>query len=169
MFLLHSLQKGWRCVLKEEIETLYIEQYQTLLMYAMQVLQNEALAEEAVQETFRIACQRAEILQKSVNRQGWLFNTLKYVISNIKRMQSRSNRLLAEYFSHEEDDYGKADSINLDILYEDIAGMDEFYLIKQIALEQKPIRELAEELGISVDACKKRVERARKRLRKLIE
>jgi len=39
-----------------EIEKLYVEMYELLLAYARSSLKNEALAEEAVQETFRIAC-----------------------------------------------------------------------------------------------------------------
>lgn len=155
--------------MKKEIEALYIDQYNTLLAYATRVLKNEALAEEAVQETFRIACQKSDLFEKSENRKGWLFNTLKFVMANIERARVRSTRLLAECFSLEMDNCGKNDDINPDVLYEDIAGLDEFHLIKQIALEQKSIKELAEELGISVDACKKRVERARKRLRKKIK
>lgn len=52
------------------IEELYIEMYPKLLIYARNSLNDRHLAEEAVQETFRIACARADRFMESQNRQG---------------------------------------------------------------------------------------------------
>ena len=54
----------------------------------------------------------------------------------------------------------------MDLLFNDISGSEDFQLLKRIALDRCTILELAEELGVSVEACKKRVQRARKRLQK---
>ena len=54
------------------IEQLYMEMYDMLITYARCALQEESLAEEAVQETFRIACQKPESLRDSPNPNGWL-------------------------------------------------------------------------------------------------
>ena len=80
-----------------EIEALYITHYDKLFMYAVRILKDETLAEEAVQETFRIACQKANVFFEHRNKEGWLVNTLKYVISNIEKMQFRANRSMIEY------------------------------------------------------------------------
>lgn len=152
-----------------EIEALYIDQYDKLFTYAVRILKNETLAEEAVQETFRIACQKADVLHKHENKEGWLLNTLKYVISNIEKIQFRANRSLAEYTALLKMIQEKHTEIDLDIMYKDISSSEEYTLIKEYILEQKSIRELAEKRGISIAACKKRIQRARQTLRRWIE
>lgn len=153
-----------------EIEILYIKQYPMLIMYATRVLHNKALAEEAVQETFRIACQKADVLCKSENREGWLINTLKYVIANMEKKQVRANRRLDEYkvllASCPETN---SNHIDLDLLYKDISSTKEYILIKELVIEQKSIRELAEKRGISIAACKKRIQRAKQVLRQKLK
>ena len=52
------------------IEQLYFEMYHKLFLYAQSALRDHSLAEEAVQETFRIACAKADRLAESENRQG---------------------------------------------------------------------------------------------------
>ena len=52
---------------RKEIEQLYMQMYDMLTAYARSSLSEEALAEEAVQETFRIACQKPEDLCDSPN------------------------------------------------------------------------------------------------------
>ena len=49
------------------LEELYREMYSVLLCYANAALKDKALAEEAVQDTFRIACAKADDLSASVN------------------------------------------------------------------------------------------------------
>lgn len=152
-----------------EIEALYLKQYNMMLTYALRILKNKALAEEAVQEAFRIACQRAKVFLESENKEGWLLNTLKYVILNIRRKQFRAISNMSEYVTLVERFRLEENDIALDVLYKDIASMDEFILVKGLVLEKKSIQELADERGISVDACKKRVQRAKQTLRKRLE
>lgn len=44
---------------RQAIEKLYLQMYTRLFAYARSSLPNDALAEEAVQETFVIACQKS--------------------------------------------------------------------------------------------------------------
>jgi RNA polymerase sigma-70 factor (ECF subfamily) len=76
------------------IEQLYREMFTQLNIYAQNALQDRSLGEEAVQDTFRIACIKAEELMVSANPKGWLMNTLKNVINNIKRSRARLLRIL---------------------------------------------------------------------------
>lgn len=155
--------------ISDEIEELYIKQYDMLLAYAMRTLKNDDMAEEAVQETFRIACQKADVLYESANKEGWLLNTLKNVILNIEKIQWRSERKIAEFSKTLESFYDGPSCVDLDVLYKDLASTEEYILIKEMVLEQKSIRELAESRGISIAACKKRVQRAKQLLRKQLE
>ena len=65
-----------------KITELYIEMYDKLMMVARKNEDTEALAEEAVQETFSIACQKPEECLESSSPQGWLVLTLRNVIRN---------------------------------------------------------------------------------------
>ena len=58
------------------------------------------------------------------------------------------------------------DKVRLEILYENVAGSDEFQLLKEMAVDGRSHLEMAEKRGISVSACKKRVQRAKEYLRK---
>ena len=82
-----------------QIEMLYLQMFDGMMAYARSSLPEEALAEEAVQETFRIACQKAEALCNSPNPKGWLIKTLKFTIQNIKRSRESMRLLLAEYLA----------------------------------------------------------------------
>lgn len=144
--------------------------YPMLFEYARSSLANDALAEEAVQDTFAIACQKPEALCESTNPEGWLVNTLKNVLSNTIRSQNIARRILLDYFATNIHDISaSSDRVELEILYDDIADLEEFKLLKEIALDGKSYLEMAQARGITVGTCRKRVERAKKVLQKRIQ
>ena len=152
---------------RQEIDKLYLTMYSRLYEYARSVLPNDALAEEAVQDTFTIACNKPEALLNSPNPTGWLVITLKHVLSNTLRKQQLTQRILADHFASSElDAISSHDHLNLDILYDDIAQTDDFKLLKEMALEGKSYQQMAEARGISQATCRKRVQRARQKLQK---
>ncbi len=154
---------------RKEIDRLYVQMYPLLFEYARSSLSNDALAEEAVQDTFIIACQKAEALCSSPKPEGWLVNTLKHVLSNTIRSQSIARRILQEYFAINIDNASvSADRVGLELLYDDVADLEEFKLLKEMALDGRSCLEMAERRGISVTACRKRIERAKKILREKI-
>lgn len=154
---------------RKEIEDLYRQMYCLLFEYARSSLVNDSLAEEAVQDTFRIACQKPEALCGSPNPKGWLVNTLKYVISNTQRNRAASSRILMDFFSSQLNEITVSDDFeNIEILYGDIAKTDEFQLLKEMTLDGLSHLEMAQKRGISVDACRKRMQRAKENLRKKI-
>lgn len=152
------------------IEELYREMYYQLCAYAISVLNNRSLAEEAVQDTFRIACAKSDDILSSPNPKGWLLNTLKYAIQNVNRSRARINSMIVSSFDLVENTVAEdTDTLSIDILYSDIIDTAEYELLKNIALEKYTMLEVAQELGISVEACKKRVQRAKKKLKKLLK
>ena len=153
-----------------EIDRLYLQMYPMLFEYARSSLANDALAEETVQDTFAIACQKPEALCESTNPEGWLVNTLKNVLSNTIRSQNIARRILLDYFATNIHDISaSSDRVELEILYDDIADLEEFKLLKEIALDGKSYLEMAQARGITVGTCRKRVERAKKVLQKRIQ
>jgi len=153
-----------------KIEELYREMFDKMKVYACCSLDNEALAEEAVQETFRIACQKPEQLCGSVNPRGWLVQTLKYTINNIKSNRETAKRIMEKYLMTQIDDFAfSEDRIDFHILYENVADTEELKLLAEMAIEGRSHLEMANSRGISVSACKKRVQRAKETLRKKID
>jgi RNA polymerase sigma-70 factor (ECF subfamily) len=153
-----------------KIEELYLQMFENMKVYACCNLESEALAEEAVQETFRIACQRPERLCESDNPRGWLVRALKFTISNIKHDRTVTGKLLERYWLSQSGGCPfSEDQLKVGILYEDLADTDEFMLLAEMAIEGRSHLEMAASRGISVNACKKRVQRAKESLRKRIE
>lgn len=151
----------------EKIEQLYLEMYDMLITYARCSVEEESLAEEAVQETFQIACQKPDKLCKSLNPKGWLVNTLKYTIRNMKRSRENARQLLSNYLIEQmECATFSEDKLSLQLMYDDVSCTEEFKLIKEMAIDGRSHLEMANARGITVDAGKKRVQRAKEILQK---
>lgn len=153
---------------KFEIEKLYKEMYPALYAYALRVLKNPALAEEAIQDAFCIACEKRDRVLSNPRPQGWIMTTLKYVMQNMLRTQQKLQRMLSLNAGDELPVEGP-ELLNVDLLFCNVSGSEDFQILKRVALEQCTIPELSQELGISVEACKKRIQRARKRLQKKLK
>ena len=153
---------------RKRIEEFYLEMYDRLFIYARSALDNESLAEEAIQETFRIVCMKPEDLLSSPNPKGWIVNTLKYTIQNMKRSRDKANVLLTQYLAANSSVAFSEDRISLEVTYENVARSEEFSLIKEMAGDGRSHLEMAQSRGISVAACKKRVQRAKEFLRRKI-
>jgi hypothetical protein len=61
------------------------------------------------------------------------------------------------------------DKIRLNILYEDVVKTEEFLLLSEMAIEGRSHLEMASSRGISVSACKKRIQRAKETLRRKMD
>ena len=154
---------------KKFINDLYHSLYPFLVRYADSSLSNIALAEEAVQEAFSIACSKPTDVCSSPNPKGWLVNTVAYVIKNIESRQRTARKVIADLPEYRPELMAAPEQpLDLRLQYGDIAETKEFKLVYAMAVEGKSIIELADELYISVDACKKRAERSRKYLQEKI-
>ena len=154
------------------IEQLFKSMQKNLHAYAAGVLRNDFQAEEAIQETFCIVCQNPQDALSSPNPPGWVMEALKYVLKNTVRR----NATLKKYFIAAKDadiewmgDPRHAPDGDIDLMYANLICKDDYYLLKQVILEKRTMLDMAEELGISVEACKKRFQRAEKKFREEIE
>lgn len=151
----------------ERIGQLYRKMYKTLYVYAKNALRDHPLAEEVTHDVFCIACAKSDDFLQSENPKGWLMQTLKHVIQNVKRQQAKMKRLAIISLNSEESNFlATYDEEDVDILYGDISPREDFQIFKLIALKGYTMKEAADEFGISVEACKKRVQRIRNHLRK---
>ena len=146
----------------KKIEELYREMRDKLLFIALKNEDSRSLAEEAVQETFQIACQEADKCCSSPNPQGWLVCTLHNVISNAKKKRVNAKKLIEDYLARQiRESYVAEDRLDVRLLYQNVADMEEFKLLSEMAIEGLSHKEMAQRRNISVNACKKRVQRAR--------
>lgn len=150
----------------EQLTSLYLEMYEKLVNLAHVRLRSVSLAEEAAQETFCIACRRADAVLGSENPQGWLVVTLRYVVRNMERLRAACERrvtaddaLVGQLPVY--DDY-------TDVEFSDLLPESEYRLFRRVAVERCTMKEAARELGISEEACKKRMQRIRARLQRKI-
>jgi len=152
----------------EQIEKLYLEMYDMMICYARCSFTEESLAEEAVQNTFQIACQKPDQLCESVNPKGWLVNTLKFTIRNMKRSRESARQLLSLMEQDESVTYSE-DRLPLDLMYENLSNTEDFKLLVEMAVEGKSHLEMATARNITVSACKKRVQRAKEKLQEKLK
>ncbi len=155
------------------IEKLYQELFTQLWIYAKAALGDPEQAQEVVQDTFHEAVRHIDIIMVHDNPKGWLMNTLKKKIMHARRSM---NRYILHFISLDSGiefsdpvlaSEDPAPSNVHDTLKEirTVLSDEEWNLLRKIALEKRPYKNVAEELGITVWTCQKRVERIRKKLK----
>lgn len=141
--------------------------FNNLYAYAYGILREKELSEELVQETFRIACDKPSEPLSSPNPQGWFMEVLKNVMKNAWRKRTTMAKYIVASEAVDLDRIASPDpGGNIDLLYSGLISEEEFQLVKRVTVDGYTMLEAAEELGISEETCKKRVQRARKKLRK---
>ena len=150
-----------------EITRLYYAMYKKLISRGLKYFGgNNSLAEEAVQETFRIACSKVNDVCSSPNPEGWIALAFQNVVRNVWRERAAAKKLLDLFGDAKLESAVSEDHAGLHILYGDVVNTEEYKLLYEMICEGKSHLELANERGITVDACKKRVQRAKEFLRK---
>lgn len=141
--------------------------YGRMIAYASSVLGDRSLAEEAVQDTFCIFCVKAETTLQHENPQGWLMRTLQNVMRNMQRHRAASSRLIMQSLQTERlEELLVYDEEDVELLYGDLAAHADFQLLKRVVLDGCTMLEAAQERGITVEACKKRIQRLRAHLKR---
>lgn len=150
------------------IERLYREKYHFLLKYATYVFGDTSIAEEAVHETFIVACVYHEKLQVSPNPEGWLVNTHKFVCRNIQKYRRQEIRKMLSLVNEPAfRTNGYTDpALEKEHDLDNFVSPEDFLLLRKFVIEGYSHQDLAQELNITVDACKKRLQRAKEKFRK---
>lgn len=154
----------------EYIRLLYLEMYDRMMSYARSSLGSESLAEEAVQETFQVACEKPESICSSPNPQGWLVVTLKYTVKNMLSNRLTAKKVVEQYILDQASECTVSeDRVSLNVLYGNVSDTEEFKLLSEMALLGRSHLEMADSRGITLSACKKRVQRAKEVLKKKLK
>ena len=146
---------------------IYKERRKPLLMYAESALGNHAMAEDAVQQAFEIGWRKIEDFQNCPQPEGWIFKSLKFVVSNMKSRLRTERRVITIVDEYRPDLVAApVDPLPLRVHFGDLVDTPQFQIIYEMEFYGRTLAEIAKELGISENACKKRAERARKDLQK---
>ena len=146
---------------KQIIEQFYRQEYESMFKLACYSLNDQNLAEAAVQDAFLIASTKFDKFTSSPNPTGWLYNVLK---NNIRELRRERQKILTRFVSL--DDVPEL-SVNIPYIDSINAKKDaDLQLLSRIYVDGYSLREIADELSISVPALKMRINRAKKRLRK---
>ena len=151
---------------RERIHQLYLTEYRRLFAVAYARLHDHAQANDAVQQTFAVACQRPEALLDGARPDKWLLSTLLRVIHEIWRDQSKRAGPSLEQVAEQST---PPKELPLEVLYGTLADTEAFQLVKAVSVDGQTYESLAEELGISVNACRIRVMRAKRFLQESLK
>ena len=80
----------------ELINGWYEQHHANMYRYAIKKLHNSEIAEDCIQETFRIATEKVEVLANHRNIGGWLMQTLKNQIALFFRSEAQKKKLYAK-------------------------------------------------------------------------
>ena len=148
----------------------YFKQRKFLLEYAESSLHNFALSEEAVQQTFEIACRRIDDFQSSPNPEAWLTKTLSLVLRNLERNLQVERRIFLLSSEYRPDLVAApAESKSLQLAYGTLADTPHFQILYETEVLGRSLVDVAGELGISPETCRKRAQRARAYLKKRVK
>ena len=169
------LRNGGRPLESEEqafFQELYQNNYGALFGYAYHLGIGREAAEDYVQDAFLTALRHIEDVKSSPNPRGYLQQVLKnvigyqlrcmrYAVNLRKKLQEREPPLAPEE--------PVGDHLPPEMLFSGAVSDEELRLLIRFYLEGWSQKELAGELGISLNACKKRIQRAKERLRRALE
>lgn len=143
------------------------------LVYATckRFLKDGHLAEDVTQTVFMTLVKKAKSIHRTTPLGGWLSKTARYVTSNALRLDviRRNHERQAAHLMYRER-RGRAGAINEAELQEVLGRLDqnEQRAIQLRYFEGRSMRDVGIALGVSEEAARKRVARARLRLRRLL-
>ncbi|MEZ6135895.1 MAG: sigma-70 family RNA polymerase sigma factor [Pirellulaceae bacterium] len=157
-----------------EVEELHTEQSAVLERIAWAILRDWPLASDAVQEAFILLTQKwSEI--PAENRRGWLVRTVQLTSQNLRRKQSRANRLPEELYSadrhHAASQPDSRHNEQAEQLRSAIAQLPSAQ--RQVVLlrleQERSFAEIADELGVPLGTVLSRMRLALEKLRKQLD
>lgn len=144
----------------------WYRQYAPLLFhYACQLVDYHS-AEEAVQETFRIAWEAVQ--HQDIEHPGtWLRKVTENVLRNQLRRQARYPQASTEELPEAALAAG-GDPVDVELEYGGLVSRQDLHLLKRLAVDGCTYAEAAQELHTTAEACRKRAARAKQLLRRLL-
>lgn len=157
------------------VEKLFRSEYEKLRAVAASVLCDSDLAEDCVQKAFCVALLNEKELNAHPNPQGWIMQTVRFTALDALRKRERYNKRILSLDREVADDLAEDpfdDTPDSGELLERIRSAlkpEDYLLLMRTAETGSRGKEIATEFGLSVNAYYKRLERIRKRVKKILE
>lgn len=154
------------------IQELYNSHFKALLNRTRRLGFGDEIAEDYVQETFLIAIKRIDDIKTCRKPRAYLTKILKNVIGYNLRQTHSALRLLKKIQDQNADSPltgTHVEELDPETLYRGAVSAEELRLLIQFYQEGKTSKEIAEASGIGIEACKKRILRAREHLRHILD
>jgi len=122
------------------------------------------VAEDLVQDTFAVALEKPLKLYYAPNRRRWLKRTLKNLIWNHQTKVMYAQKLLSMLAQQRRE--SQTDELNPSVLYRGMIEEKDLRLLFRYWVRQEPVKKIAADLDIGMEACWKRLQRAKARFEK---
>lgn len=156
---------------------LYRKYFNQIKMYALCLISDPYRAEEIAQDTFHTAMEKIDDVMAADEPIRWLKITAKNKVRNEQRTRQRYLKRFLSLDSTEMPEIASPVSVEQTVLEHEEQGRvpiletvrqtltsEEVTLLRQVVLERKSHMEVAQEHGISLWACQKRIQRIRGKL-----
>lgn len=167
----------WKHYLNEDtaqdmFDELYRSEYKGLLRNAIALFQRMGVqgqtardrAEDAVQETFRVAWEKRSKVLTSPSPKGWLFSTLRnkvMTLANEERIWKKHMTQITECETELIDD--TSDGFRMRAELSSILTNEEYELLKRLYLDGCTYQEICDEIGMKKSTLAMRVMRLKNR------
>ena len=156
---------------KEFFECLYRDNLDLVYRRALKILKDEHLARDLTQDTFHEAIEQIDTVMKHENPVGWLLVVVVNKIKEYRRECVRDIKRIARYeveFGDElvtmpQEIYDPNEKSVMDKV-EAALTPEELHHLRRLVFQKASHKQVAKELGITVWASQKRLERIRDKL-----
>ena len=152
---------------EETLEELLSEYHQKIYIYCYNILRNKYDAEDAAQEVFMKAFQSSKLLEIN-NSSAWLYKiAYHHCLNKVKR---KSIIQFIPFIEKDREVYANSDNSDIELSYilSTLKPKERALIVLRI-VEDKDFAEIASILDISIPTARKRYERIKSKVQKIIE
>lgn len=154
---------------RSSFEAFYRKNFKRLQCHAYQFLSNWADAEAVTQDAFCTAWKKYREFFASPSQMGWMKSAVQKVAANYTRAKRTRQKHTVPLDAvldppSYRDNYPGVDSAEAHCA--ELLSPPEFALFQRAVIWKEPYPAVAEEFGLSESACRKRVQRMTRKLRK---
>ena len=145
------------------IEKLYCSELKKLIRAANLKLRNYQTAEDMAQDVFVLAQEKREALMSHPEPERWLLNVLRKKLMHEFRARSKFMGALIELEARARSEEFADNEFKSELF--DCLTEEEIEMLKLIWVDGYTIRMVAEKLGIKYETCRRRIQRAKDKIR----